>query len=824
MNSPSGRNFRWIGQSIKRPEDARFLMGRGKYVDDIALPRMAHVAILASPHAHARIVSIDVEDARRLPGVLAVVTGRELAETTGPLPTLSNPPVIQHCIAIDKVRHVGEPVVAVVAESRYVAEDAVALIQVDYEALPAVVDPEQAVSAMGDAVLHEEFGSNVVHRSHYKWGPVDDTFGNAKHIIRRRFRWPRVSPQPIETCGAVVEYDPAERKFTVYSNMSQQSVIGARLARALGVEPYQMNFHIRDVGGSFGGKSSLYHVPLIAAALARKVRRPVKYLEDRLEHMANGNQHASDRVYDAALAVDEDGRFTGLSLKVLDDYGAYFMMNTGSHGNALAQATGPYRIEALEYDLTAVVTNKTQQAPYRGFGGEVGNFVIERLVDEAARRLGRDPIELRRQNFIAKEQFPYRIPNGNIYDSGDYARVLDRALSLADIPRWRAKKAAASKRGKRIGIGISTVNERSVLSVTELWFLDKNPILPQSSSPESVQIKLNPDGVAIVTLYAPHWGNNPETMATQLVAENLSIDPQRITINYAATDNGLISKGPVGSRYTVMLAGAIAGACRELKAKMFRYASHRTGVAVEELECYDERIFARNEPTKGLSFAEVSRAAHSFRLLFPADESFRSGLVAQYTYDHPYTTMPNADRSDLGVFYPIVGHACHVVVVEIDEATNKTEILHYVAVHDAGTIVNPKTVDGQIRGGIAQGIGTALYEKYHYDEQGQLVTATLGDYAVPTSHEVPDIVVDHVETPSPFTEFGIKGCGEGGRLAAMPAIASAIDDAFSEERIFVDELPVTPSFLHELRGRVSAPSPKPTTRYYEPGAMYPPAI
>jgi CO/xanthine dehydrogenase Mo-binding subunit len=801
MKNPAGRNFRWIGQSIKRPEDARFLMGRGRFVDDVTLPRMAHVAVLASPHAHARIVSINVDEARRLPGVLAVVTGRELGETVGPLPTLSNPPVIQHCIAIDKVRHIGEPVAAVVAESRYIAEDALALIEVEYQALPAAVDPEQAVFATGEAVLHEDRGSNVVHRSHYKWGPVDESFENADRVIRRRFRWPRVSPQPIETCGAVAEYDPSERKFTIHSNMSQQSVIGARLARSLGVEPHQVNFHLRDVGGSFGGKSSLYHVPLIAAALARRVRRPVKYVEDRLEHMANGNQHASDRVYDAALALDADGRFTGLSLKVLDDYGAYFMMNTGSHGNALAQATGPYRIEALEYDLTAVLTNKTQQAPYRGFGGEVGNFVIERLVDEAARELGRDPIALRRQNFIAPDQFPYRIPNGNIYDSGDYQRVLDRALGLARIPYWQAMKDEARKNGKRIGIGLATVNERSVLSVTELWFLDKNPGLPQSSSPESVQIKLNPDGVAVVTLYAPHWGNNPETMATQLVAENLSIDPQRVTINYATTDNGLISKGPVGSRYTVMIAGAIAGACRELKAKMLRYAAHQLGVAADDLEHYDERIFCKNEPARGLSFAEIARAAHSFRLLFPADDSFRSGLIAQYTYDHPYTTMPNADRSDLGVFYPIVGHACHIVVVEIDEATNKTRILSYVAVHDAGTLVNPKTVEGQIRGGIAQGIGTALYEKYHYDEEGQLLTGSLADYAVPTSEEVPDIIVDHVETPSPFTEFGIKGCGEGGRLAAMPAIASAIDDAFADEGLFVNELPVTPSFLHELRSR-----------------------
>lgn len=805
MTDASVRNFRWIGRSIKRPEDARLLMGRGRFTDDVMLPRMAHAAVLGSPHAHARIISIDASRARRLPGVLLVVTGRELAESVGPMPTLSNPPVVQHCVAVDKVRHVGEPVAAVVAESRYIAEDALALIEVEYEALPPVVDPEKAVHATGDAVLHADRGSNVVHHSHHKWGPVDEAFLQATHLVRRRMRWPRVSPQPIETCAAVAEFDPSEPKFTIYSNMSQQSVIGARLARSLGVEPHQMNFHLRDVGGSFGGKSSLYHVPLIAAAMARLSNRPIKYVEDRLEHMANGNQHASDRVYDAALAIDGSGNFTGLSLRVLDDYGAYFMMNTGSHGNALAQAIGPYRIAALEYEVTAVLTNKTQQAPYRGFGGEVGNFVIERLVDAAARELGRDPIELRRQNFIRPDQFPYRIPNGNIYDSGDYEKVLDRAIGHADLPRWRKLKADARAKGKRIGIGLATVNERSVLSVTELWFLDKNPGFPQTSSPESVQVRISPDGIAVVTVFAPHWGNNPETMATQLVAENLSIDPKRIVVNYGTTESGLISKGPVGSRYTVMIAGAIAGACRELKAKMLRYAAHQLRASSEELTLHDERVFVAADPSRGLSFADIARAANSFRLSFPKDEAFRSGLVSQYTYDHPYTTPPNEDRSDLGVFYPIVGHACHVAVVEIDDATNQVRFLKYVAVHDAGTLVNPKTVEGQIRGGIAQGIGTALYEKYHYDEEGQLLTGSLADYAIPTCHEIPDITVDHIETPSPFTEFGIKGCGEGGRLAAMPAIASAIDDAFSEEGLFVDELPVTPSFLHELRSRSGCP-------------------
>ncbi len=501
---------------------------------------------------------------------------------------------------------------------------------------------------------------------------------------------------------------------------------------------------------------------MIAAAFARELQRPVKYIEDRLEHMTNGNQHASDRIYDAELAIDPTGRFTGLRLKVIDDYGAYFLMNTGSHGNALAQATGPYTIGALEYDLTCVVTNKTNQAPYRGFGGEVGNFVIERLVDAAAREMHRDPIELRRQNFIAKTQFPYRIPNGNIYDSGDYEKVLDRALVLADLPAWRARKAEARSSNKRIGIGIATVNERSVLSVTELWFLDKDPAFPQSSSPESVQIKMLADGMVTITIYAPHWGNSPETTAVQIAADCLSISPDHISVSYASTDSGLMSKGPVGSRYTVMLAGAIVGACAKLKERITLFGGHLLKVPQNDCDIGDERVFVRANPSQGLSFGDVARAAHSYRLSFPPDQGYHSGLVAQYTYDHPLTTLPKDDRSDLGVFYPIVGHACHIVVVEIDDATCQTSILKYVAVHDAGKILNPKLVDGQIRGGIAQGIGTALYEKYFYDPNGQLLTASLADYAIPTALEIPDVIVAHVETPSPYTAFGLKGVARAG--------------------------------------------------------------
>lgn len=799
MQDPRKNQPLWIGRNVPRREDKPLLMGRGRFVDDVILPRMGHVALLASPMAHARITRIDTSAAKALPGVYCVLTGKEALDYCGPLPTLSTEPIVQHCIAVDKVRHVGEPVAAVLAENRYIAEDAAALIEVDYEPLPVVADLEAAVDATGDALVHEELGTNVIAHRHYKWGPVDEAFASAAHVVRRSFRWPRVGPQPIETAAAVAEYDPSRGGFTIYNNMSMNSILGLGIAHSLGVEQRQINFITMHAGGSFGGKNGLTHLSCIAGLMARASGRPAKYIEDRLEHMSNGNQHASDRLYEAALAIDEAGRFTALRLHVLDDYGAYLSFNLGAHGNALAQATGPYAIGALEYELKAVLTNKTQQAPYRGFGGEVANFVMERMVDAAADDLGVDRLDIRRRNFIAKDAFPYRMPHGNIYDSGDYHAVLDEALRLAELPSYEALKEDARKDGKRIGVGISTVNERSVLSVTEIWMLDKEPPIPMTSSPESIRLSLDMAGGVQAMIFAPHWGNSPETMVIQLVAENLSITPDRVEVVYGDTDGGLLSFGPAGSRYTVMIAGAVAGACRLLRDKLKVRAAHLLGAAPEDIIIHDGMLYVAQAPERRIDFASLSGASHAMRLAFPPGDEFQSGLSVDYTYDHPKTTLPNEDRSDLGIFYPIVGHACHIAVVEIDEGTGQVSFLKYVAVHDAGTVVNPKLVDGQIRGGVAQGIGTALYEQYHYDGDGQLLTGSLADYLVPTASEIPDLVIGHIETPSPFTEFGIKGCGEGGRLASMPAIASAIDDAFADEGLFVDHLPMTPSALHALR-------------------------
>jgi CO/xanthine dehydrogenase Mo-binding subunit len=795
-------DMKWIGKSMKRVEDPRLLTGKGKYVDDVVLPGMAHAALLRSPYAHARIKSIDVSKARALPGVILVVTGKEFAEKTGPTATFSSPPVVQHAIAVDRVRHVGEAVAAVVAENRYIAEDALDLIEVEYEELPVVSDLEEATKSSGDAVLHPERGdTNIAMDKTFTFGPVNDDFAKADIVIKRRLRWNRSGPQPMETVGAVADYDSGTGKFTVHCNTSMYTYVGWLCAAALGVPATHLNIVPTLAGGSFGSKLFLHKVIVLTAGLTRLAGCPVKFIEDRIDNMTNADAHGSDRVYEAELAMKRDGTMVSLRYQVIDDYGAYLQFGYGTHGNAFSQVTGPYRINSVEARIIAVLTNKCQQGAYRGFGSEVTNFVIERLADAAAKELGIDPIELRRKNLIKKDEFPYVIPTGNVYDIGNYQAVLDEALRMFDLPGWRAKQEAARKEGRYIGVGLVTCQERSVFSATEFWSLNptETPGFALTSSPEAVSMRIDPTGKVFIKLNAPFWGNSPETVVTQIVSEALTLEPSDVSIGYADTDAGFNGTGPGGSRYTVMVAGAVVSAAKTLREKLFRFAAHMMECTENDLELRNGKIGVKGVPTMEKTIADVAIASHYFRLNFPDEPGFSSGLETTAVYDHPLTTMPAPDRSHLGIFYPIMGHMAHAVALEVDPSTGKVKLLDYVAVHDCGTMVNPMTLAGHVRGGTAQGIGTALYEHFHYDQEGQLLTASFADYHIPTAHEVPpEIRVGHVETPSPYTEFGIKGGGEGGRMAAPPLIVQAVEDALKSFGVEIFEVPITPNRIRQM--------------------------
>ncbi|MEW2400723.1 xanthine dehydrogenase family protein molybdopterin-binding subunit [Streptomyces sp. NPDC046862] len=799
-------SFTYIGKDRRRVEDPRLLVGRGGYIADLKVPGMLHAAVLRSPVPHARITSVDATGALRLPGVVAVLTGEDCKATMNPCMSFGPAAITQYPLAVDKVRYVGEAVAAVVAESRYVAEDGVDLLEAGYEELPPVTDPLAAMEPES-ALLHEEHGSNIGYERTFEFGDVNAAFAGADLVVEDTLHWGRCAGMPMETTGAVAR-PGFNGVLEIYCNSLNFSYFTFLIAATLRVPSNKLTMKPVPAGGSFGSKLAAHKVPTLAGFLAVRTGRPVSYIEDRLDHLTNSDHHGCDRSYEARMGLRADGTIVGLDIDVVDDYGAYMQFGVGHHGNALSQVVGPYRFRDVRYRLRAVLTNKCQQGAYRGFGSEVHNWVLERLVDQGAARLGLAPEEIRRRNFIQPGQFPYKIPGGNLYDSGDYPAVLDKALTMIDLGRWRAEQRRLREEGRRIGIGLATTQERSVFSATEFWFLVEKPTFPLTSSPESATVTIDPTGQFQLLLHCQSmWGNSPETVGATVLAEEFGIPPESVNVGYADSTRALPSTGPGGSRYTAMVAGAIRGASRKLREKLLRIAAHTLEVTTEDLELVDGRVQVRSAPETGLTLAELAGTAYFFALNLP--EGVTSGLEESYTYDHPYTTLPAPDGSDLGVFYPIMGHACHIAVVEVDPDTGMPSFLDYVAVHDAGTIVNPRSLGGHVSGGATQGIGTTLYEELAYDEDGRFKSTTLRDYLIPTASEVPAFRIGHVQTPSPFTEYGIKGGGEGGRMVAPAAVSAAIDDALREYGMRVRRLPVTPS---DIVAAVQAGTPRKVVR------------
>jgi CO/xanthine dehydrogenase Mo-binding subunit len=784
------QDLRWVGKSIPRKEDPKLLTGRAQYVGDVTVTGMLHGAVLRSPHANARIRSIDTSRAEALPGVVAVLTGADAAELIEPMTAFCAEPVPQHAIAVERVRFPGEAVAAVAATSRYIAEDACALIDVDYEVLPAIVDPVAAMDAEAPLV-HDTLDSNVVFARSIDFGDVEADFAKAEHVIRRTARWHRMGAQPMETAGTLASWDPFAQSMTLWANTNFYNFLPWTFAGMLRVPSNRLKVIPCTVGGSFGSKHLTNKVIAIAGALTKATGRPVKFMEDRVDNLAANDNVGPDRLYDAALAVSGDGEFLSLKLDIVDDYGAYFQFAHGQHGNALSQPTGPYRIGSLRYGLQCVLTNKVQQGFFRGAGADPGNLILERLVDATSDELGIERAEIRRRNFIRPEQFPFKVPTGNTYDSGDYEAVLDKALKLADVDGWRAEQEKARAEGRYIGIGLASCQERSGYNATEWWFLYDQPPLPATSTPESVKIDVSAFGQVRVELGCPLWGNSPETVVSQVVAEEFGIEPSDVAVTYSDSSSGAISAGPGGSRLTIMLSGAVRGASKTIKDKMIRIAAHSMEADPADVELVDGQLRPKGSPSKAMGMGDVAMLAHLFKETNPEGED--SGLVTTFTYDHPFVSLPSEDRKDMGAFYPFVSHACHIPVVEVDVETGVVKILKYYAVNDCGTLMNPKIVEGQVMGGIVQGIGAALMEEYRYDDaDGTLQTGTFREYLLPSMHEAPEIVIEHQETPSPFSEYGVKGAGEGGRLVAPTAIASAIDDALKPLGVTVNELPMTP--------------------------------
>ncbi len=787
MNSPYG--FRYIGTQRRAREDPRFVTGRGRYVADIALPGMKHVAIVASPHASARITAIRSTAARAAPGVHYVLTGEEFCAATEALAQgLDTPAVKRYALAQDLVRYAGEWVVAVVADTRALAEDAAELVEVDYEILPHVIDAEAAARA-GSPLVHPAHGSNVLYKRRFVWGAVDEAFARADHRISLRAMWGRSSTVPIETFGVAAQWDAGQQVLNVWASI-QTPKYPDQMARALRLPGNALRVHFDvDVGGSYGVKRGIKHSVLVGY-LARKLGTPVRFIEDRLENMRGGDMQGPDRIFDIQAAFDNDGTVRALKIRALDDVGAHASRAPLQLGKPVSAICGPYRIKAVEYEPISVLTHKTPQEAVRGFGQSPTNYAIERTMDHIARHLGMDRIALRRKNLIAKEEFPYCIPSGSSYDSGDYHTVLDKALHAADYPALIKMRDQARAAGRLAGIGIATCLEPSGgNSAFEPLFNPKNDT---TTWMDSCLVRVDLSGSITGVMNTSSAGQGHETLVSTVIGEILERDPELIRVVRADSLSALPSNSPVGSRMAIMLGGAAAGAARKIRETLIEIAAHNLGCSIESAEYTNGDVSVRGHPDKRLTWDDLIAIAHrKFHQMPPGVEP---GLQAKFVWQVPAGgALPSAD----GVvqIYPCYSFEAHVVYVEIDPDTARPEIKRYVCGHDCGVMINPDIVHGMTYGGIAHGIGAALYEKFVYSDDGQLLSGSFMDYLIPSAMEIPAIsIVDHC-TPSPLTTFGQKGSGEGGYLGAPAGVASAVNDALAPLGASLDVLPMTQDAL-----------------------------
>ena len=788
---------RWIGRRVNRREDAKLLTGRTKFIGDVVVPGMLHAAILRSTEPHARIARLDMSAAAVLPGVVAVVAGRDAQRWTNPARSVPEG-WGSHCLATDKVTFVGEPVAAVAAISRHVAEDALELIEVDYEPLAPIMDPFAAMED-GSPLVFDDNGTNVMMSRTFTWGDVDTAIAEAAHVFTERFRWNRVGANPMETYGAICEWDPHTLEAKIQGSI--QSPTSAALGRAavLGIPSNSVNVHSYPHGGSFGGKGGSRGTD-IASLLSRKADgRPVKWVEDRVEYLTAGGSQAWDRHYEVTLALDADAHVSALKVTLVDDLGA-----SGEGFGAISAAkpltafTGPYTIPVAQYDLTLVATNKVPASPYRGMGPPPHFFVLEQMMDIAARDLGIDPAELRRRNFIRPEQFPYTIPSGNEYDSGSYEQVLDSALELADYAELRHRQAEAREQGRLVGIGVASAIEPGVFD----WNAYAIVGMPQTGVPEGATVSADVMGRITVRVGFSMEGQGQYTLISQLVADYFGVEMDSVRVVYLDTQSAPPSFGPGGSRLGVAISGAVLGACDKLSRKMSAVVAGVTRAERDDVTLRDGKFVVKGKPGAEMGLPQVAGMMLARSDLLPDD--IDPNPEATHVWTAPGRTP--ADDQGRAKSYLTAAQAVHVVGVEIDRDTGTVDIFKYCLADDCGTRLNPVVVEGQTDGSVVQGIGAALYEQYVYDEDGQPLTASFADYLIPTVNEVPAIEKTAVVTPSPFTPLGAKGCGEGAIHTTPAAVMCAVNDALAPLGVAARETPASPERLWRLIGESGSDS------------------
>ena len=795
----------FVGTGLERVEDRRILTGDAEYIHDKAPENAVHMALARSVHPHATIVDVDTSAAEDHPDCLAVLTGEDLQADYNPMPCGLND-FEEWSLAVDKVRFVGEPVVAVVAPDRYAAEDLVDLVDIEYEQHEPVVD---AMDAREDeTVIHEDVGTNVPDGETLEFGEVDDAFEEADNVFEGEYSWGRISGVPLETAGVVAEYDTDDDAFDVDCNIQLHTLVDDTVYETLGYPPEKVNLEVPpDVGGSFGTKIAIHRYCVLAAVASQQLDgRPVKFVEDRIENLQGGDMHSSDREYRVRLAYDDDGTIRGVDTWFVDDFGAFPRYPVNQALKPLSVVTNAYDVEHVRYDYELVMTNKTSQTAYRGFGVPAHLHALEMAVDEMAHELGADPVDVRQANLVQPDQMPHKIPTGNVYDSGDFPAALDRIQELVedeevceggllDPDVVEAKREAGKYRGVSYTVHIEpgvSGSDWTDRQRTEKGALEEREREDVEELPEHFRIELEDDGTVQAYLATDTSGQGHQTLVTQLLADQLGVLPSDVEVGYLDSVTAPTEYGTAASRMAVMLSGATEGAAEALRHNCRQLAAEEAfGSALDDIVYRDGGV-------------ECQQTGERLDLAALADLDRGRGqrlTRVQYDYDHPTTELPEFDEALTKKFpvYPTAAFAANAPIVEVDTKTGEVDVLKFYSLRDCGTRLNPTIVDGQAHGGIAQGVGAALMEEFAYDDEGQPQAITMFEYLLPSTTNMPDIELEHSETPSPFTATGAKGTGEGGMIDGPVAIASSINAALREHDFVTDQIPMTP---HRVRSRL----------------------
>lgn len=764
-----------FGSGIRRREDPRLITGTATYTDDIVLPGMVHAAILRSPHAHARIKRIDTVRARAAAGVLAVYTGADTEVALKPMPCLWLPPnsdlkvAAYPQLARDVVRYVGDAVAVVVAENRYLAQDALDLVGIQYEPLPVAVDPQKAAAA-GAPQLHAGIAGNQAFHWTVAGGDVDAAFAKAEVVVRERIIQQRLIPTAIETRSAVARWVPATGELTLWNTTQNPHIVRFATSLVTGVPEDKLRVVAPEVGGGFGSKLAAYPGDFITAFCAMKLGRPVKWTETRRENY-QATTHGRDHVQEVELAATRDGKITGLRCTVWAGMGAYLStaapgIPTILHGLMLS---GPYAVPALKEDVYGIYTNTTPVDAYRGAGRPEATFMLERLIDRLSDELKIDPAEVRRRNLLPPFENGCNVVTGLTYDSGNYQRALDKALDRAGYKELRSEQARLREQGRYLGIGVSTYVEICGLGPSQV----AGAVGFQGGLWESAIVRFHPSGkVNVFTGASPH-GQGEETTFAQIVADEVGVDVNDVKVVHGDTDTTPMGWGTYGSRTTAVGGAALAIAVRKIKDKAKLLAAHLLEAAAEDIDYQDGRFFVKGSPARFKTIQDIALMAN---VAWNLPAGMEAGLEATSFYDPPNFVYP---------------FGAHIAVVEVDGETGKVELKRYVAVDDCGPQINPVIVEGQVHGGVVQGIGQALWEGAVYDDSGQLITGSLLDYAIPRAGELPDIDVLSTVTRSPHHPLGVKGIGEAGTIAATATVYNAVMDALEPFGVGTLTMPLT---------------------------------